>query len=225
MRAFHDRHADVGCVVEVTRHPYSFLGDDRRARESSGLRDGTWHEGLINYAGGTEEAALRFEEGLSELGQKVGIAFDFDVFTQWQPVDSQRLLKWCGRWGKQEEFMEELNKGHFQQRRSASERASLLAAVDKVGLDRAEAEAFLDTDEGVDAVWKSYGDTIKRHHIHAIPYLVFNLAGVTNGGPFRSAGNRAGEVTINGSASPEEFLDVLDHFQDLSQRKRSSAAL
>lgn len=218
MRTFHARHADVGVAVEVTRHPYSFLGNDRRARERSNLRDGTWHEGLINYAGGTEAAARQFEEGLSALGQEAGIAFDFDVFTQWQPVDSQRLLRWCGRWGKQEDFMEELNKGHFEQRRSASERASLLAAVDKVGLDCAAAEAFLDTDEGVDAVWKSYGDTIHRHRIIAIPYLVFNLASVTDGGPFRSAGAGAGEVTINGSASPEEFFDVLTQFQAKSRR-------
>mmetsp|Transcript_4079 Transcript_4079/g.11072 ORF Transcript_4079/g.11072 Transcript_4079/m.11072 type:complete len:218 (-) Transcript_4079:173-826(-) len=209
MERFHGQHADVGVTMEVTRHPYSFLGDDKKARGSSNLRDGTWHEGLVSYADGTEAGARRFEEMLGALGSRAGINFDFDVFTQWQPVDSQRLLKWCGRWGKQEDFMDALNRGHFERKLSASERENLLRAVDEVGLDRAAAAAFLESDEGVDAVWKSYGDTIRKHRIHAIPYLVFNLASVTDGGPFRGG---SGEVTVSGSASAEEFFDVLAHF-------------
>jgi len=34
-----------------------------------------------------------------------GIKFDFDVKTDWQPVNSQRMLLWAGKFGKQEEFM------------------------------------------------------------------------------------------------------------------------
>mmetsp|Transcript_63380 Transcript_63380/g.163064 ORF Transcript_63380/g.163064 Transcript_63380/m.163064 type:complete len:225 (-) Transcript_63380:125-799(-) len=212
MARFHELNADVGVTVEVTRYPYSFLGDDKNARQTSHLKDGTWHQSLVAYTNGTEAGARRFEEMLGALGKKAGIDFDFDVWTQWQPVDSQRLLKWCGRWGKQEDFMDALNCGHFEQKRSASDRENLLRAVDAVGLDRAAANAFLDTDEGVGAVWQSYGDTIRKHLIHAIPYLVFNLACETNGGPFRAGGVGSGEITVNGSADPEEFFDMLEHF-------------
>ena len=57
---------------------------------------GTWHEGLVDYTGGTEDGALRAEHGLSQLGNAADIKFRFDQHTNWQPVDSQRLLLWAG---------------------------------------------------------------------------------------------------------------------------------
>jgi predicted DsbA family dithiol-disulfide isomerase len=55
--------------------------------------------------GGTEEGALQAEVGLKQLGSQAGINFRFDQKTNWQPVDSQRLLLWASRFSKQEEFM------------------------------------------------------------------------------------------------------------------------
>ena len=72
------------------------------------------------------------------------------MLTNWQPVDSQRMLLWASRFGLQEEFMTAINERHFQrgsQGESASDRATLLAAAQEVGLDVAAARAFLDTDE------------------------------------------------------------------------------
>ena len=58
-----------------------------------------------------------------------------------------------------------------------------------VGLDRADAAAFLETDELVDEVWRSFGDTIHVKDIHAIPLFVFNVPVIdATGGPFRSPG-------------------------------------
>ena len=61
-----------------------------------------------------------------------GIKFDFSVNTDWQPVNSQRLLLWAGKFGKQEEFMTALNKRHFEQRKSASEDATLVETAVEV---------------------------------------------------------------------------------------------
>ena len=72
---------------------------------------------------------------------------------QEQPIESQRLLLWAGRFGLQEEFMTAMNKRHFQQKQSASERETLLAAAEEVGLDTAAATAFLDGDELEAEVW------------------------------------------------------------------------
>ena len=127
---------------------------------------GTWHEGLIDYTGGTEAGALRAEAGLRALGGAAGISFRFDQRTNWQPVESQRLLLWSSRFGKQEEFMSSLNHRHFELAQSASERQTLLDAAADVGLDVTAAAAFLDTDELTDVVWKSYGDTIRSYGIH-----------------------------------------------------------
>jgi predicted DsbA family dithiol-disulfide isomerase len=115
---------------------------------------------LVDYTGGTEAGALRAEAGLKQLGTQAGIEFRFDQKTNWQPVDSQRLLLWAGRFAKQEEFMTALNYRHFELAQSASERQTLLDAAADVGLDVAAATVFLDSDELSDDVWKSYGETI-----------------------------------------------------------------
>ena len=80
------------------------------------------------------------------------------------------MLLWAGRFGKQEEFVSALNKRHFEQKQSASDRSTLCA--EEVGLDVAAATAFLETNELADFVWESYGRTIREKEIHSIPLFV-----------------------------------------------------
>lgn len=212
---FHQRFPDTALQVNVSRHPYSFLGD---SKSGGFLRSGgaaTWHDGLVDYTGGTEAGARQAEAVLSRLGATANIKFRFDVRTDWQPVDSQRLLLWAGRQGKQELFMTALNRRHFENAESASERPSLLAACCDVGLDPAAASLFLDSDELVEDVWRSYGDTIHKYGIHAIPFFIFHHpASGAVGGPFRTAGD-AQPWVVNGSMDSDHFLDL---FTDIRTR-------
>lgn len=91
--------------INVTRHPYSFVGDADQTLGPGRLRSGTWHTGLMDYTDGTEQGALHAERGLQMVAAEAGIKFDFGVKTDWQPVNSQRMLLWAGKYGKQEEFM------------------------------------------------------------------------------------------------------------------------
>ena len=59
----------------------------------------TWHEALLGYTGSAERRASA-EAGMKELGKKANINFNFHVPAQWQPIESQRLLLWCGRYGR-----------------------------------------------------------------------------------------------------------------------------
>ena len=135
--------------LNVTRFPFSFVGDSRGGGGSlKGADDGaqlteTWHDALLGYMGNSHAARRQAEEGMRAQGAEAGIAFDYGVKAQWQPVDSQRLLLWAGRFGKQEEFMSNLNHRHFEQRQSASSRATLLDAAEAVGLDRVEQRGCL----------------------------------------------------------------------------------
>uniref|UniRef100_A0A7S2CWM5 DSBA-like thioredoxin domain-containing protein n=1 Tax=Octactis speculum TaxID=3111310 RepID=A0A7S2CWM5_9STRA len=142
------------------------------------------------------------------LGLKAGVRFDYGVRTQWQPVESQRLMLWAGRVGKQESFMDALGHLHFEQRKSASHRDTLLEAAKSVGLDTIEAERFLDTDELEDDVWESYRSTIHEKNIHAIPFFVFGPQGL--GGPFRLEGSEP-PIIINGSGDISQFARVFEH--------------
>jgi len=71
-----------------------------------------------------------------------------------------------------------------------------------------DSSKFLDGDEFEADVWRSYGATIREHGIRAIPYFVFN-GPATKGGPFRGGKLEQGEVVVNGSSSPDEFLAVI----------------
>jgi len=213
---FHERHPDVGLEVNVNRYPYSFNGDARSSSlAGAGTPEGqepTWHQSLLGYCGGDANRRQAAEDGMRMLGRRCGVELDYDVQTNWQPIDSQRAMLWARRSGKAEVFMDFLGHRHFEQKKSASHRATLLDAATATGLDAAALDAFLDTDELIDDVWKSYGSTIHEKGINAIPYLVFGPVGMRS--PFRD-GPRA-SITINGSGDPEQFVEV---FEELLRRE------
>jgi len=141
------------------------------------------------------------------LAQKAGTTLDYQVETQWQPVEAQRALLWASRFGLGEEFVHALNVRHFTQRKSAVHRSTILEAAEEASLDVNALVTFLDTDELADVVWKSYGDTIKKHGIHAIPWLYFNNDGpslTSDGGPYGGGARHEGELH-QGSGSVDTF--------------------
>lgn len=146
---------------------------------------------------------------MTELGKTTSppIKFNIDVEFHDQPVDSQRLLQWAARVGKQEEVVSALARLHFEEQTSVNKRSTLLKAATEVGLDTDALVKFLDSDELVPEIWRSYGETINKHGIHAIPFFVFN-GPFTNGGPFRDGSNTAS--IIRGSANAHEFLSVFE---------------
>lgn len=215
--------------MNVTRKPFSFLGQ-QPADEDSGnaqkwggfprlMRTGIWHERLMDYTG-DPEARDGFEKQLDHLGAASGIKFDYGVYLNKQPIDSQRMLLWAARYGKQEVFMAALSSRHFEQGsqgESASKRPTLLAAAREAGLDVAAAEAFLDTDELRDEVWESYGE-MPRRGISGIPLFCFSVpaAGLFSG-PFRESN---ADAVINGSSNIQQFLQLLNAIYQHVQKTR-----
>ena len=170
----------------------------------------TWHDALLGYMGGDPVARAHAEAGMREQGKAAGISFDYNVLAQWQPIDSQRMLLWAGRYGLQEEVMSALNKRHFEQRQSASDRKTLLAAAVEVGLDEDAASAFLSTNELEDVVWRSYGRTIRELNIHSIPLFALSVPSINAvGGPFREPGEGEAFV-VRGSMDDDYFLQLFE---------------
>mmetsp|Transcript_24599 Transcript_24599/g.68508 ORF Transcript_24599/g.68508 Transcript_24599/m.68508 type:complete len:158 (-) Transcript_24599:467-940(-) len=153
---------------------------------------------------------------MRELGRRCGIELDYNVQTNWQPVNSQRVMLWAHRFGLQEAYMSALARRHFEQRKSASHDATILECAGEAGLDVDACRAFLATDELRADVWRSYGSTIHEKGIHAIPFFVFNSP-ATDGGPFR---NGKGEPEIeHGSGSQARFLEVFERLLRIAQPK------
>ena len=174
MQEFHALHPTVALALNVTRKPFSFLGqqpedeDNGRSEKWGGFprlkREGIWHDRLTDYSG-SSAGRDDFEANMRRLGEAAGVAFDFNVYINRQPIDSQRMLLWAGRFGKGERFMSALSDRHFQrgsQGESASKRPTLLAAAQEAGLDVGAAAAFLETDELRDEVWRSYGEMPRK---------------------------------------------------------------
>mmetsp|Transcript_37532 Transcript_37532/g.120423 ORF Transcript_37532/g.120423 Transcript_37532/m.120423 type:complete len:214 (-) Transcript_37532:485-1126(-) len=194
----------------------------------AGTKEGdepTWHESLLGYCGGSEAGRVSIEESMRTLGRQVGIELDYGVKAQWQPVESQRALLWAGRFGKQELFMDEVGKRHFERRQSASHRSTLLQAATAVdGLDPKALDAFLDTDELEDFVWQSYRATIHDKGIHAIPFFSFGLPGDhtlfrkggSQGGGHEGGGGGHEGLVVRGSANPETFCAIFESLLEQS---------
>eukprot|EP00747_Dinoflagellata_sp_TGD_P055127 gnl/TRDRNA2_/TRDRNA2_149376_c0_seq1.p1 gnl/TRDRNA2_/TRDRNA2_149376_c0~~gnl/TRDRNA2_/TRDRNA2_149376_c0_seq1.p1 ORF type:complete len:198 (+),score=33.62 gnl/TRDRNA2_/TRDRNA2_149376_c0_seq1:312-905(+) len=170
-------------------------------------KEPTWHESLLGYCDNWYLKRAAAELMMWLLARRSGIWLDYHVQTNWQPVDSQRLMMWAGRFGKQELYMSALARRHFEQRKSASHRSTLLEAAEEAGLDVKAAAAFLETDELRADVWRSYGDMIRGKGIHAIPFFVFNSP-LTDGGPFGSGKGKP--VIVNGSADQRYFLEIFE---------------
>ena len=117
-------------MLNVIRHPYSFLGD--MAFDPNGRMLGygqvpegeepTWGAGMRSRSTneGKQKSSDARTEQLQKLANIAGIKMDFEVLVQWQPVDSQRLMLWAARFGKQEAYMSALSRRHFEERKSAS---------------------------------------------------------------------------------------------------------
>lgn len=211
-------------MVNVHRHPYSFLGDAKKGGNLAGHNtpqgeEPTWHESLLGYMGGSKEARTQAEEGMRELGRKCGIELDYNVQTNWQPVNSQRVMLWAHRFGLQEAYMTALARRHFEQQKSASHDTTILECVEEAGLDVDACRVFLASDELRADVWNSYGSTIHAKGIHAIPLFIFNSP-ATDGGPFRSG---RGEPEVeHGSGSQARFLQIFERLLRASQPKSAS---
>lgn len=213
MESWHAAHPEAALQLNVTRHPYSFVGD--KPLPPGAEIQGTWADCLVQYMGPGGNRAQKLQgvsRSLNSLGAESGITFDIGVPADFgnHYVDSQRLLLWAGRVGKQEEVMLELNKLHFSAKQSAGHRATLLKAAAAVGLDAKETQGFLDTDELREKVWASFRSTVQEKNIHSIPLFVFSVPSLgAVGGPFRKPGAREAYV-VQGSGNHDLFLSLLE---------------
>ena len=222
-------HPTVAIELQVTRHPFSFIGDhDGEALDGLVLkREGTWKERLLDYVGGNEAMRDQAMAGMRLAGSRVGIEFDYSCFINRQPVDSQRMLLYAARHGVQEKYVSALSSRHFEngaRGHSASKRHTVLAAAEAAGLDRAAASAFYDSDELRGVVWRSYGD-MPRRGISAIPLFVFNVPEIgLEGGPLRpdAPGN---QFIVNGSMDEHVFVEIFEELWRRVEQARATRGL
>jgi predicted DsbA family dithiol-disulfide isomerase len=103
---------------------------------------------LAEKFGSAAQAADIYRQ-VEAAGRREGISFAFDKMMRTpNTLESHRLIGFAAIRGVQNEMVEVLFRGYFEQGKDIGQHDILLAAAQEVGLDDAETRAFLAGDEG-----------------------------------------------------------------------------
>lgn len=111
---------------------------------------------------------------VGNVGKEAGIDFAFDDITvQPNTVNAHRLILNGARLGREDEVIESLFRAYFQEGAVLSDTSVLAAIGERAGLDRAELEVYLASDEDRDSVLA--GDREARNSgVSGVPFFIFN---------------------------------------------------
>jgi predicted DsbA family dithiol-disulfide isomerase len=211
-----DIYSDVVC-------PWCFIGKRRleEALEIAGYRDRaqiSWRPFQLNptmpksglnrrtYLDakfGGAEARQAIEARVAKAGETAGIVFAFDRIERTpNTFEAHRLMWLAQQQGKQDELAEVLFHAYFSEGRDLANGQTLVEIATEAGLDRAEVQRWLTSDQGVEEV---RGEERAGHRlgIRGVPYFVLN-----------------GTYAISGAQPPDIFVSALQKAEvDRTERK------
>lgn len=157
----------TGAVADIHWHPFELHPDMKQGGEN-------YLDYLGRKYGMTREQCLAARERMTEVGAEVGFTFNYsDDMRTYNSFGAHRLIHRAGERGLAHEAKLALLRAFFTERRAIDETEVLLDVAASVGLDPADAEAALDSDEVARTVraheqfWTSRGVT-------GVPAMVFD---------------------------------------------------
>lgn len=157
-------HADQ---VEVTWRSFE-LDPHAPARRPVGVV-----EHLAAKYGQTPAAAKAMVDHMEGVAAGEGLEYHLEETQGGNTFDAHRLLHLGHDRGRQHELKEELLRSYFTGGRPVADRGALADAAVAAGLDRAEAEAVLDTDAYAEAV-RADEEQAYELGISAVPFFVID---------------------------------------------------
>jgi predicted DsbA family dithiol-disulfide isomerase len=153
-------------------------GIDRRAYRTA--KFGRW------------ERSLELDARVAAVGVEVGIPYAFDRISRTpNSFDAHRLIGYARTEGKQDAVVESLFRAYFTEGQNIGDRRVLAELAAGVGLDRAEVEGFLESDQGADDVRREQ-ERGRRLGIDGVPHFLFN-----------------GKVALSGAQEPGTILEAI----------------
>ena len=144
--------------------------------------------------------ADRIYANVTEAGATVDIPFAFDRIRRTPNTrDAHRLLRYAAAAGSGERMVEALFRGYFVDGRDIGDRAVLAEIAGGVGLDAAEAGAWLASPAELEQVLAE-DRSARRLGINAVPCFIFER-----------------QYAVSGAQEPEFFLPVFDLVQNGGQ--------
>jgi predicted DsbA family dithiol-disulfide isomerase len=134
-------------------------------------KDGADRTSYLEAKFGSLDAFRRLEEQVTAAGVSEGISFAFEKIMKTPNTFLAHRLIWYGaQQGRQDEIVDALFRGYFEQGADIGSAAVLTGLAESAGLD---AGRFLATNAGVDDV-KAEEAAGHRLGIRAVPYFVLN---------------------------------------------------
>ena len=133
----------------------------------------TTAEMLARKYGTTIEAAKKMNEQVGEHAATVGLNYNFDKMKPSNTFKAHRLAKWAGKRGKEAELTELLLHSYFIEGKEIGRNEILIDLAEQVGLDRAEAERILSSDEFSDEVRGDIKEAMQIG-VRGVPFFVLN---------------------------------------------------
>jgi predicted DsbA family dithiol-disulfide isomerase len=139
---------------------------------------------------GSWQRSLDLDAKVAAAGKAEGIHFAFDQMERTpNTLDAHRLIWLAEKQGVQDAVVEALFRAYFTEGRDISNRTILTDVVAEVGLARHQAEAVLESDEGMEAI-KEAGEQGRRFRVDGVPFFIIG-----------------GRLTLSGAQPPDALLD------------------
>ncbi len=161
-------------------------------------------EEFAKKQGGSIESMRQRMSGVIRMAEEAGLKFSYEKMLKLNTVDAHRLTKFAmDKYPeKANALTERLYKAYFEEQQMISDHNVLADLAAEVGLDRAQAYDFLETD-GFEMDVKLDEREAARYGIHSVPCFVFD-----------------DYYAINGAMSKEQFETALTQMkEDIAKRR------
>jgi predicted DsbA family dithiol-disulfide isomerase len=150
-------------------------------------------QGYLEAKFGSAERARALYETVRAAGAGESIDFRFDLIRRTpNTLSSHRLLRRALAQGRQDDLLERVFNGYFEQGLDIGDKAVLADMAEAAGMDRRDALDYLN--DGADTETVLAEDTVaRRAGINGVPCFIFN-----------------GRFALSGAQEPEAFLQMFD---------------
>lgn len=142
-----------------------------------------------------EERVKQMEPYMVQVGRQAGIEFSYGGNTG-NTLRSHRLVEWAftqGGAAAQDRVVEAMFQGYFEKEQDITSISFLAAVAHTAGLDAAQAEEYLRSDEGALEVLEEERAWRRQHRITGVPFFVID-----------------GSDTLSGAQQPAIFAEALE---------------
>ncbi len=156
-----------GTQVDLHWHPFEL--NPQLPQEGQHLR-----EHLSQKYGTTLEQSKAARQRLTQIGEDLGFTFRYDDEMRiYNTFQAHQLLHWADGQGQQTQLKLALFEAYFTRQEDISNRSVLLSAVERVGLDKTQAEFVLRDGRYRDTVSSSEQDWLNRG-VRGVPTFIFD---------------------------------------------------